>query len=386
MFIDECDCNASRSIKGIEGNLLNEVAKKMNFIPTYVIAHNGVKWGWIYPSPQGAVGEVFTGRSDFAIGLLAPTIERFENLDISLPYNGEECITYGVPTGAGATAPYWITILFFEFSFSIWLLIIISFLALFAAIRLIAKISKKKWLPSASDIILYTYSSYFGLPIFIPKNLPFRIVLLSWILFAFIVTLAYKSSMGSRLTVPHKDPDINTFNELLQSKLQLTGYKNMLRLLQVNDTDPTIQKMINRFKVTDYDIDSAVELISSERKIAYVRHTTTFLYYALINPKVKGHIHIIKDCILVYHPSVITKKNSPFSYRLNQIISRLMESGLTKKWRSEYIYNFPPSMKSFLKLSTKHMYGVFCILTVGHIISFVFFIIEIAHFKFFEDP
>lgn len=380
IFKDECNCNRSSRLQGIEGNLMQEIARKFNFNPTFVIALDGIGWGWIRPSPHGAVGEVYTGRSDFANGLLAPTVERYENLDISLPYNGRECITCGVPKGAGVSTPSWIIILVSEFTPVTWMLIFFSFVVTFFIFFALNKYSKAKLFFRNSDIFLYEFSSCLGLPIKVPQYLSFKLSVLTWILFCFIVTVAYKSSISSKLTVPNEDPDINTFEELLLSSLELTGYNNMFRLLDYNSSEPVIKRMVERFQVTEFDINYAVDIIAEERKIAYVRHTSTFLYYALISPKARGNIHVMVDCILSYYPIVVTKKHSPFSYRLNQLISRLTESGITKRWRSEYIYDVPPPPKPFLKLSNYHMYGVFSILCGGCLLGFFLFLIEIVWF------
>ncbi|KAK6624953.1 hypothetical protein RUM44_011817 [Polyplax serrata] len=377
IFTDEYGNNSSSRLGGIEGNLLHEVATRLNFNATYAIALDGIGWGWIRPSPSGAVGEVYTGRSDFATGLLAPTIERYEALDLSMPYSGRECITYGVPKGAGVRTPDWITILTFEYTPITWFLIFLSCVFLFCVFYTMNKYSKMKLFFRTSDIFLYQFSSCLGLPIKIPNYLFIRLTVLTWIIFTFVTTVAYKSSISSKLTVPKEVPDINTFDELLRSHLQLTGYNNMFRLLQYNGSEPVIKKMEERFKITDFDIKYAIDLIARERKIAYVRHTSSFLYYSLMNPNSKGKIHVMTDCILSYHPIIVTKKHSPFSYRLNQLISWLLESGITNKWRSNFIYDIPYAPFPFHKLALHHMYGVFCILLTGYTVGLIAFMLEI---------
>ncbi|EEB15704.1 hypothetical protein Phum_PHUM380900 [Pediculus humanus corporis] len=229
---------------------------------------------------------------------------------MSSPYGGKECITYGVPKGAG------------------------------------------------SDIFLYECSSCLGLPVNIPHYEFFRIAVITWILFSFIITVAYKSSISSKLTVPQDDPEIQSFEELIRSPLQLTGYNNMYRLLEYNGSEPTIKKMAQKFQITDFNIEKAVTYISTERKIAYMGHTSMFLYYALINPLAKGNIYVMTDCILSYYPSVMLKKHSPFLIQLDMLVNRLKESGITSKWRSEYIFKIPPPPRTFLKLSNDHIYDV----------------------------
>ncbi|KAL0278995.1 UNVERIFIED_CONTAM: hypothetical protein PYX00_000648 [Menopon gallinae] len=226
---------------------------------------------------------------------------------------------------------------------------------------------------------MYLFGSCLGIPIKVRQFLTQRIAVISWIIFTFIITVAYRSSMGSKLTVPTPDPDINTFKDLLKSHLELTGYNNMLRLMQYNDSEPEIKLMAERFTVTYFDIDQAVHDIARLRNIAYVRHVSTFVYYSLKSDVARGHIHVLEDCIYRYYPMFVMKRNSPFTKRTNRIILSLYESGIIKYWKSWYMYDLPKKPNTFEKLSLEHTFGMFFIILMGYGLAFAFFIGELTY-------
>lgn len=378
MFQDECDCNRSTHIDGIEGKVLVEISKKINFNATYVIPSDGIGWGWIRPAPAGVVGEVFTGRSEFGFGFLAPTIERYEALDVTVPYNGEECVTYGVPRGAGHKRPTWLDLLFAEFPHVMWIGIFAVFILTAICFGVFGRKTRDKYSLTHSNFT-YVFALMLGIPHKAPSDSILRILFISWVWGSFILSVAYQTSMSSKLTVPQPDPDINFFHELLASKLKLTGYNNMLRVMKYDHNEGVIRDMVKRFVVTNFDIDEAVDQIATERKIAHVRHSTTFLYYALINPKAKGEIHVMKDCIYRFYPSFVMKKYSPMLRKVNDVIMRLKEAGIIEHWRSEYIWATPSTTDGFVKLSMGHMKGLFFIVLIGDALSIVIFIFEVIH-------
>lgn len=191
--------------------------------------------------------------------------------------------------------------------------------------------------------------------------------------------------MGSKLTVKKVDPNIETFKELLISKLKLTGYNNMFRLLQYEGNEGEIKDMEEKFVVTSFDVDEAVNRIAENREIAHVRHTTTFLYYALINPKAKGEIHVMKDCLYHYYPSFVMKKYSPVLRKVNGIIRSLREAGIVQYWRSKYIWKLPNLPEGFVKLSMERMKGLFYIVLIGEAVSIVAVIVEITYGAFVRN-
>lgn len=88
------------------------------------------------------------------------------------------------------------------------------------------------------------------------------------------VKLNFQASMGSKLAVPPTNPDINTFLDLIESNLEITGFYNSIRLIK--GEDPVIQAIAKRSVPTTVTIAEAFARLVSKRDIAYMRQKTTF--------------------------------------------------------------------------------------------------------------
>lgn len=178
MFHDHCNCGSLKHIDGIEGKVLIEIAKGMNMNATYVLPQGGIGWGWIRPSPAGVVGDVYMGKSEFGLGLLAATLERFETLDITEPYGGDECITYGVPRGAAAHRLDWLDLIISEFPYKIWIYILAAFIFAVISCRVLIKKSKEGF-GRHLTVPLYLFGIALGVPRKSPNSLILRTMYLT---------------------------------------------------------------------------------------------------------------------------------------------------------------------------------------------------------------
>ena len=376
--------NGSYELNGIEPAILKEIAKKLNFKPKFAVARDGQAWGWIEPEPHGVVGEVFQRKSYFGFALLASTLERYEYLDMSVPTSSDvECITWAVPLGAGKSRAPWINLLTTEFPLSVWCSMFATVSIAVLAFRTLGSHSEadRYIFRSRAETILYTFKSSLASTVKFPKAVPLRILCISWLWYSFIIVSVYQSSMGSKLTVPLRKPDINTFKDLVESDLHFTGLSNTFRLLAANP-DKDVKTITERLEPTDYGITEAVDKIIFDRNIAYIRESTTFIYNTMINPKAKGMVHFMKQCVYDYYPQMVLQKKCALTKRVNKIIRSLHEAGLISKWRSKYIYKVPTTPPSVKRLSLKHMTGPFVILFIGIGGGVIAFLVEQVRYHF----
>lgn len=380
-FEDKCNCGESDTIDGIEGKVMIEISKKINVNPRYIIPANENDWGRIYPYPAGIVGDVYTGRSEVGFGLLAPNQERLEHLDLSIPYGLQECLTIGVPRGAGLGNPTWINILILEFSPLTWAIIIFMMILTFIILWKLKKKTTKKTTLTKSRLASYIFTGFLAMSTKIPTEYgsTFKTIFISYICYSYILAVAYQSSMGSELTVPNPHPEIDTFEELVRSKFKITGHKNLIEVMESVTKEETLQEMYKKSEITNIDIDEALEKIA-HRQNAHIRQRSNFLYYLRRNRRVRAHVYVMKDCVTAYYPVFVLRKNSPMTKRVNEIISMLFETGITLYWKEQYWDGIRRRRNRFVQLSIKHLYGAFFLLCTGWIIALISFIIEICYY------
>lgn len=227
-----------------------------------------------------------------------------------------------------------------------------------------------------SKVILYAFRSSLGSFVKVPKSLRLKIVFMTWIWYTFVISSLYQSSLGSKLTVPLRSENINTFKDLLESDLEFTGSLGGFRLvIQGNQTDE-VKAITDRFKETDYSLSEAIEKIINDRNIAYMKDSTTFMYNALKNPKAKGYIHYMKQCAHKFWAVIVLPKNSILTKKISSIIRKLFEAGLICKWRRRYLEDVPQLPPEVVQLTLGHLRGCFIVFCMGNVMAFLVFLAE----------
>lgn len=103
---------------------------------------------------------------------------------------------------------------------------------------------------------------------------------------------------------------------------------------------------------------------------------TTFMYGVLLDPKAKGLIHFMKECVHKYYPVIFLQKNCPFTNTADRIITSLFEAGIICKWRRQYVYDVPQPGPEVEKLTLERMISPFVILGVGLGVAMIVFMAQ----------
>lgn len=362
-------CNNSKDIDGIEVRIVKVIGEKLNITFTFSEPKDGLNWGAIHP-PKGVVGEIYNRVSDFGIGLLSPVPDRYISLDVSNFIHGKECVTFAVPAGAGNDRLWWIKSITGALKPREWLYIILSLMVTAFVIHIGSKFTPM-------ETFMYTTASVIGYSVKMPKNLRIKVVTMFLIFFSITITNIYKASLGREMTVPHKPAEINTFKQLLDSNLDLMGDSAMVKSMEEYRSEPIYTELANRYTITSGEVEIHLYKMLQDQKFAYLCEEINFLYLALIDPVIRGKIHIIDDCVRLYFPVILMQKNSPFTHTSNVIITRLFESGIIKHWRSLFVHPLENSPNRFKPVELKRSFGSLVILLGGLILATIAFFIEL---------
>lgn len=372
-----------QTVNGVEGSTLMELSKRMNFKLNFLTPKD---WGRIKPVPYGAIGDVFFKKSHFASGRFANTWIRYKNLDLSVPVScGIECLSWAVPMGAKKAQPQWITLLITGFGNNVWFFITIATITAIVAFRVLSKGSNidRYIFNGTVKTIFYIVRSSLGPSTKIPKRLYLRIIFITWLLYTFVISTAYQALLGSKLTVPFAQPNIDTLKDLLESDLQITGLLSTFKLVTDDNEDKIVKEMENRYVGANFNFREGVEKIVSGQRMGYLWTSTTTLMYTVIqHPDAKEKVHFMKQCGHIYYPTMLMQKNSPLTAKVNRIIRTLSEAGILCKWRNDYLYNIPQVDPPVQKLSLNRMIGSFVILVAGLGAALIVFVAENIQFWF----
>ena len=204
---------------GIEGNMMEIVATKLNFTPRYINRHEH-EWGNFKPEPTGLVGDLYTYSSDFGFGGLYLFPTRYEYLDTAVAYNFLDSSVFVTPEGAGALLPEWMTLFIMEFKPMLWICVFSAFLiSIFFFWQLYSFTGESEQKTNVITIFaLLLGQSQKGSEIWSVRSYT-----VCWIWFGFIITSAYQSFLSGRLTAPPHTPNINSVKQLVDSHLTLNA-------------------------------------------------------------------------------------------------------------------------------------------------------------------
>lgn len=390
LFPNSSSTNGSESVSGIEGFTLMEISKKLNFKLNLALPKDNKGWGRLKPIPHGAVGDVLLKKSHFACGRLADNPDRYKYLDMSVPIScRKECLTWVTPIGAKKSLPGWVALYVKGFSNTVWCLIIATFVSAACTFRLLSKAYEPKGTQFSGTIktIFSTIKLSLGASVQNPESSVLKLFFLAWLLYCFIIITAYQALIGSKLTVPHKPLNIETFKDLLESDLHISGVMSIFKSLTYGREEKEIKDIEKRIEDVGFEYNNIQKFFKRDMEnlilrvnTAYLWSSTTVLYNTLLYPKAKGLVHILKECLYKYYAVMLLQKNCPFTPKVNRIIRALFESGIICKWRSQYAYDTPQLEPEVEKLTLNRMIGAFVILGTGLGIAFVAFLAECSFF------
>lgn len=298
-----------------------------------------------------------------------------------------DCFTWAVPHGIGRQPSIW-TNYVIEFSAYTWLIILTNMFLSSILIRWTVHrlhIQHPDW-STYRYVLFYTFSTFIGATVKLrSRSFILRIFASQWLLYSLVITAAYQAYLGSLMTVPRTEPEINQQSDLLNTSLNLVGRQEMFSVLNESAAiSVEFKAIIDRFFILPpIDFDTIVNRMIYKRDIAVFTSKRELIYYAQrrrnsISERRK--IHVFSGCIInSYSSAFMLRKGSPFQHPIHSVLSRLFETGIYNNWdkdnkRDEIYHNI-----IFLKENTlmlRELYGAFVVLFGGLGISTFVFVVE----------
>lgn len=230
--------------------------------------------------------------------------------------------------------------------------------------------------------IMQTFRATFSVIPKIPNSSYFRCVIIIWTCSCIILTNTYQSKLLTFLVKPAFEPEISSFEELLQSKLYMGGDITQLELAK--RSEPQIHKiMYNKWincslSTLDCGIRAAEKrdfaIVQSERKTYYLipKH--------FLNSDGSSKLKGLGDKTFTYLICFYLDLGLPYYDKFNRLISGLMENGLIHKWVT-YFSTTRRKLQAdeFVKLNLHHFILAFAILITGYLLAFCIFMVELLY-------
>lgn len=323
---------------------------------------------------------------DIAFGKFIRILDSEPNAEF-ITENIMDCFTWAVPHGIGRQPSIW-TKYTIEFSATIWLMILFNIVVTSILIRWIVgrlHIQSSDW-RNYLFVLFYTFCTFIGATVKLKsKSTVLRLIISEWLLYSLVITASYQAYMGSLMTVPRTEPEINKQTDLLNTSLNLIGRQEMFHVLNESAANSVeFRQLIDRFYIVPpMDLDIIINRMIEKRDIAMFTSKRELIYYAQRRRNTlndKQEIHIFTDCVIKsYSSAFMLRKGSPFTHPVHRVLTRLFETGIYNNWdtdnvRDEIYHNIIISKETILVL--KELYGAFVVLLGGLGLSSVVFFLE----------
>ncbi|XP_071535575.1 glutamate receptor ionotropic, delta-1-like [Panulirus ornatus] len=170
-----------------------------------------------------------------------------------------------------------------------------------------------------------------------PVNVTGRLLVGLWLMACVILTTAYRSSLVAHLVVQDKNPEINTFQDLLNRDgwgwgTGRTG--DAFHIYFASSPDPTIQKTFKQMQLAPDDEQFRRVLQGGYSFITFKYSALTKVAATYTNRQGYTPLHISRT---EYPPFAGEGRGAPFRRRISDMMQHIVEGGFINYWLDDII-------------------------------------------------
>jgi hypothetical protein len=223
------------------------------------------------------------------------------------------------------------------------------------------------------------------------------VFLSAWVCCSLAINTVFQAYLTTFLVDPGFEKSITSTEEVFTSGIKY-GFNSIFFDRNFNDRSNPLNVKILENRIDCDDVVTCVLWTAKYRNISSICSSRymEYIYYSSENSdELKGYHYCgLKETSVLVTDLVMTlQKGSPFLDRVNEIIDRLTEGGITT-----YLSKFSPETKTFLKtkpnafnsslddysaLNTNNMQSAFYLLLFGHSLGLISLVLEILSFKIY---
>ncbi|XP_055524863.1 uncharacterized protein LOC129718272 [Wyeomyia smithii] len=362
------------SVGGTEGQLLQLVAHRMEFGIEVRSPVDGVAWGVIKPngSADGAIRMLLQGAAELTIGGYVPYPELGKFASASSPYWQTQFV-FVVPEELAAVSS--LEQLVKPFQWLVWILVVVSLVVVYGVIFGLnhSPVGRFDRYPL---LALFRVIIGDSLPR-IPRGNFFRFLLFLWLYYGLIIRESYKCFMIGYLTEREPLTDISSLEALVHGGYQLGVTQNLKRLL-FEGSFHYHDKLL--FYSDDEYREGFERVIKSQKRIAMITLPEVIVDFNRQNP-FRLNFRICDENVLSFHYSVYFQRSSPLVPRFSVWIGRIVQAGITEKWRRENLNKryLTTSLNDqrMTVLTNGHLFSGYVFYAMGLLLATVVFVLEI---------
>ncbi|XP_033607032.1 uncharacterized protein LOC117282248 [Cryptotermes secundus] len=371
---------------GLDVQVLRIISEKLNASLLFRVPSGNERKGQHLPNGTwtGLKAELIYDKADIVIGCFLLNYYDYIEFDNTNIYH-----TDGFTWVVARATPYprWLS-MGRVFTPSSWLLLLMAVFLMGFIMKYLAKskyfYSYNKW--DTMKCILTTWATFLGAGVpEMPRTDTLRILLLSWMVYSLATNTVFQAFFTSYEVDPGLHHQLDTVEELLQASI-IYAISPALKCFFTDDMLKRLTPLI------------LCEPISCLEKVATVYNTALFMgrvplgYHreGFLKKKNRHEVHPFREDSFQLHAVMMMQKGSPLLKLVNEIITRIVEAGLSDYWLRAIIEETRmkagilelESLKdSYIELNVSHLQGAFIFLFIGIGLSVMAFLSELSFGK-----
>lgn len=376
---------------GVDGFFMRNLAKQMNFTAISGSPEDGEEYGYMFETNgtfTGSLGDILYDRAD--ISLNSRFVKEYGTKDIEYTFPvGFDNLCIVVPKAE--RLPKWLAF-FRVFPLHVYLALVCVYVGSCIISHILQKLYSFFMPVNKDTSLISTFIEM--LPLFLSLSFARitlsrsqKVFVITCLVFGMITTSLFQGKLVTVLSKPDYYPDVNTLEELDASGLVIaTGSINLIENTFSAEESALVKHLSN--KVTYFSTKEGVaDYVAKHKDTAALTRLSNAIYNVLIYRNSDGTLllHIVREFPRTYSLAYIVPKGSPFLFRINHIITQLVESGIVDKWSKDTYFNMTAFQRSenngsdSLKVfSMEDLLVAFLILACGLLSSAITFFVELT--------
>ncbi|XP_068894960.1 uncharacterized protein [Tenebrio molitor] len=364
----------SKGFVGTDGMTLGTLAESLNF-DVVVIGDLENNFGFLHPNGtiSGVLGDVAERRAVFAANSRFLANYHLDQIEFTKP-NSDDVVCIAVPKAA--KVPRWASI-FKSFSLTTWFLISLTCIActvFWYWMRSSETVAKASWI---------MFSILVGTAVKVVPNFSQSLFLIACMIFNIIIIGVIQGSLFTNFSTTMFYADINTLQELDESELPIA----MMLWHFIKPDSDLMRRLQNK---TVRKSGDSLDLVAYQRNLSVCEVKLYFEF--LMKMKYVDQdglplLHIVNECLSTFLHINIVPKGSAFLTVFDNVITRIVESGLTIKWNNDVVdsltiekmINMNRNRTSVKSFSIYDVQSAFYIIVMGYIFSLLLFLCEVLY-------
>jgi hypothetical protein len=380
---------------GWEIKLIDVITEKMNMKTTFLNPSEDFHQIYDeYKNFTGYTAHLIFDEADVALSTIFRTLAPTSLTDFTTSYYQLKWVWF-VP--CPVKYPRWNSI-FRIFSVSLWLTIFLSALLANFILVFLAKFDGKEnsSFRRFANAITNVWAVILGVSVpLMPRTTPLRMFFFSWVCYSLAMNTVFQAYLTTFLIDPGLEKSITSTEEVFTSGTKYGFIPYIFDGTFKDSTNSESMKILeNRVDCTNMELCLCWTAKYRNISVISVDIIVDYLYYSSQFSDEYGNHQVcrIKDNpVLLTDIVMLLQKGSPLLERVNEIIDRVLESGILNHWFKDSI-EAQVIMKSvsnstttladeFYELNTKHMQSAFYLLFFGEGLGLISLLMELLYFR-----